>query len=157
MDEKLEIHQAVKELLDIVRQLHECYPQKKFTLDGRLVGDIGEILVSQDYDVELYDGLEKHHDGISSEGRKVQIKTTMKDSLTFPCDHVPDYYIGIKVFEDGSYEEIYNGEGNIIFNSLKNRKNSKTNLHSVSINSLRKLNTLALPESRIRKRKARTI
>lgn len=148
----MEIHLAVKELLLIVRQLHERYPQKKFTLDGRLVGDIGEILVSLDYDIQLYDGLEKHHDGITPDGRKVQIKTTMKDALTFPCDHVPDYYLGIKVFEDGTYEEIYNGDGKSIAKSLKNRKNSKTNLHSISINSLKKLNELVLPESRIQKR-----
>lgn len=148
----MEIHLAVKELLLIVRQLHERYPQKKFTLDGRLVGDIGEILVSLDYDIQLYDGLEKHHDGITPDGRKVQIKTTMKDALTFPCDHVPDYYLGIKVFEDGTYEEIYNDDGKSIAESLKNRKNSKTNLHSISINSLKKLNELVLPESRIQKR-----
>ena len=148
----MEIHLAVKELLLIVQQLHERYPQKKFTLDGRLVGDIGEILVSLDYDIQLFDGLEKHHDGISSDGRKVQIKTAMKGALTFPCDHVPDYYLGIKVFDDGTYEEIYNGDGNSIAESLKNRKNSKTNLHSISIHSLKKLNELVLSESRIQKR-----
>lgn len=37
----MEIHIAVKELLNIVEALHKRYKKKKFTLDGRLVG-LGE-------------------------------------------------------------------------------------------------------------------
>lgn len=32
-------------LLEIVNKLQQKYPKRKFTLDGRLVGDIGEILI----------------------------------------------------------------------------------------------------------------
>ncbi|MBL4575561.1 MAG: hypothetical protein JKY51_05615 [Opitutaceae bacterium] len=78
----MEIHQAVKALLEIVDSLHTRYPQKPFTLDGRLVGDLGEILVEQDYEVKLFKRIEKHHDGVTPDGKKVQIKTTMKNSLT---------------------------------------------------------------------------
>jgi len=39
------IPEAVKHMLGIVEQLCAVYPHKKFTLDGRLVGDIGEVLV----------------------------------------------------------------------------------------------------------------
>jgi len=55
----MEIHQAVKDMLEIVDQLQKTYPKKKFTLDGRLVGDLGEILVEEDYNIDLYVGLEK--------------------------------------------------------------------------------------------------
>ncbi|MGV2842200.1 DUF6998 domain-containing protein, partial [Vibrio cyclitrophicus] len=41
-------------MLKIVEALQKQYSQKKFTLDGRLVGDLGEILVEKDYDLELY-------------------------------------------------------------------------------------------------------
>ena len=41
------IQTALPELLRIVRELNQAYPIKKFTLDGRLVGDIGEILVQE--------------------------------------------------------------------------------------------------------------
>lgn len=70
----MKIHQAVKEMLKIVEELQNQYDKKKFTLDGRLVGDLGEILVEEDYDLELYRGLTKHHDGETPDGRKVQIK-----------------------------------------------------------------------------------
>lgn len=49
----MEIHQAVKEMLKIVEALQNQYDKKKFTLDGRLVGDLGEILVEEDYDLEF--------------------------------------------------------------------------------------------------------
>ena len=148
----MEIHQAVEELLAIVDALRRRYPKKKFTLDGRLVGDLGETLVELDYDLELFDKLEKHHDAMTPDGRKVQIKTTMKNSLTFPCDHTPDFYLGIKVFADGTYEEIFNGTGKLARRGIMNRKPSKINSHSISLSALRALNKNAPEESRIQRR-----
>ncbi len=153
----MEIHRAVKELLVIVEALHRRYPKKKFTLDGRLVGDLGEILVEQDYELELFEGLEKHHDAITPGGRKVQIKTTMQNSLTFPCDHTPDFYLGIKVFPDGTYEEIFNGSGDLARKGIQNRKPTKNNLHSISLSALRTLHKDVPEEFRIRRKLIRQI
>ena len=107
------IQDAVKDLLRIVAQLQATYPKKRFTLDGRLIGDLGETLVEGAYDVEIFEGLEKHHDGKSSDGRLVQIKATMQRALTFPGDHVPDYYLRIQIHRDGTFSEIFNGPGSI--------------------------------------------
>ena len=148
----METHKAVRELLVIVEALHERYPKKKFTLDGRLVGDPGEILVEQDYEIELFDGLEKHHDGVTPDGKKVQIKTTMKSSLTFPCDHTPDYYLGIKIFPDGTYKEVFNGSGNIAHKGILNRKPAKNNLHSILLSALRTFNDTVPENDRIARR-----
>jgi len=64
------ISQAVSRLLDVVTQLQDAHPTKRFMLDGRLVGDLGEILVADAYDVQLFNDLRKHHDGMSSDGRR---------------------------------------------------------------------------------------
>src|SRR5690349_13158461 len=104
----LTIPGAVVQLLAIVEQLRASYPSKRFTLDGRLVGDIGEILVEQAYSLKLHVGLQRHHDGICWAGRNVQIKATMNDSVTFPCDHVPDCLIAVKIKPDGSFDEVFN-------------------------------------------------
>ena len=146
----MEIHQAVKKLLAIVDALQQRYPKKRFTLDGRLVGDIGEILVERDYDLALFDKLEKHYDATTPGGRKVQIKTTMKNALNFPCDHTPDFYLGIKVSANGTYEEIFNGPGELVREAIKKRKPTKINSHSISLSALRALNKNAPEESRIR-------
>lgn len=135
------IPDAVRQMLSIVEKLCVAYPKKKFTLDGRLVGDIGEVLVEDAYDLELFPDIKKHHDATSSDGRLVQIKATMKKSLTFPADHIPNYYLGVQIHLDGSFTEIFNGPGAIAWEAVKGRAASKTNLYSVQISTLKKLQT----------------
>jgi hypothetical protein len=120
----------IKELFFIVEKLQQKYPHRKFTLDGRLVGDIGEVIVEENYSLILYQKQEKTYDGYSGD-KKVQIKATFKDDLTFPHgeDNIPDYYIGIKLLNDGAFEEVYNGRGNNIWDLLKNRKKPPNGLH----------------------------
>jgi hypothetical protein len=129
----------LKKILSTIGKLHSIYPKKLFTIDGRLLGDIGEVLAEQFYTITLNEGLSKHHDAIDDSGKHVQIKTTMKKSLTFPADHIPDYYIGIKLFPDGHFDEIYNGKGKHIAEYLKNHKHPKNNLFNISINILQQL------------------
>lgn len=154
MANHITIPEAVKELLDIVERLRETYKtqKKQFTLDGRLVGDIGEVLAESAYDIKLFEDLQKHHDATSADGRLVQIKATMKASLTFPVDHIPLYYIGIQVHTDGSFTEVFNGPGALAWEAVKSRKATKTNLHVVSVSALKKLNTTVAPNDRIPKR-----
>ena len=61
----------------------------------------------------------------------------MKESLTFPCDHVPDFLLGIKIHIDGTIEEVFNGPGIDAKEIIKNRKISKTNLHLIPIKKLK--------------------
>lgn len=148
------IKKAIIELLQIVKCLKNEYPHKEFTLDGRLVGDIGEVLAETYYDIKLFDKINPHYDGISSDGRKVQIKATMKNALNFPADHVPDYYLGIKILNNGSTEEIFNGPGLVIWDILKHRKKPKNNLYRIDINRLMKLDSTIDSKDRIRVRKS---
>jgi len=143
------IPEAVKQMLNIVERLCLAYPKKKFTLDGRLVGDIGEVLVEDAYDLKLYEDVKKHHDAECSDGRLVQIKATMKKNLTFPADHMPNYYLGVQLRADGTFIEVFNGPGAIAWEAVKNRSKPKTNLHSISISALKKLNARVRPEDRI--------
>lgn len=152
----IRINEALPQLLTIVSQLQETYRPKAFTLDGRLVGDIGEVLVAEVYDIELFGKVEPHHDGSSSDGRNVQIKATLKDSLSFPVDHVPEYYIGIKIRNDGTFDTIFNGPGTIIAEKVKQyKKPEKYNFYNLSLNTLQELDRSVLPLDRIPKRAAR--
>jgi len=143
------IPEAVKQLLKIVQALREACPKKRFTLDGRLVGDLGEVLAEQEYDLQIFEDIKKHHDARTSDGRFVQIKATMQEFLTFPVDHIPDYYLGIQIHADGTPTEVFNGPGRIAREAIKNRRPTKTNLHSVSISTLKQLNTMVREEDRI--------
>lgn len=146
------IEDAVKELLHIVKQLSGTYPKRKFTLDGRLVGDLGEVLVEGAYEVELLEAMEKHHDAKARDGRRIQIKTAMQNALTFPVDHRPDYYLGIKIHPNGTFTEIFNGPGLIAAKAVENRKPTKTNLHSIDINRLKRLSEEVQESDRIPRR-----
>ncbi len=151
------IRKAIKDLLQIVEQLHTEFPKKRFTLDGRIVGDLGEILVEQEYELTLYDGLEAHHDGETPNGRKVQIKATMKKALTFPIDHIPEYYLGIKIHPDGSITEIFNGPGDVAAEAVKNRVPTKNGLHMITLSALQRLNEAVNDNDRIAKRDSKVI
>ena len=146
------IRLELKRLISATESLHRLYPAKRFTLDGRLVGDIGEVLAEQDYDLELLPGLQRHYDANGGDGKRIQIKTTMKDALTFPADHVPDHYLGLKLSEDGTISEVFNGPGRLIAEYLRRRKPPKTNLHSVSLSALRTLQVTVKAKSVARRR-----
>ena len=139
----------VKRLLKIVAEMQHDYPSKRFTLDGRLVGDIGEILAEQLYDIKLFDGQEKRHDA-ESNGKLVQIKTTMKNALTIGEE--PEYFLGLRVDENGDVEEIFNGPGWMVWELVKNRRRPKTFLHALSLTRLREMNKIVSNEDRIPKR-----
>ena len=146
---RITIPDAVRQMLAIVEQLCAAYPSKKFTRDGRLVGDIGEVLVQDAYDLKLFEDLKKHHDAECSDGRLVQIKATMKESLTFPADHVPNYYLGVQIRADGSFIEVFNGPGNIVGGAVKARATPKNNLHCIPVSALKKLQSRVSSADRI--------
>ena len=88
------VPRAIRQLLDVGQDLRLAFPKKRFTLDGRLVGDIGEALAEQLYEITVFDHIEPHHDARTADGRLVRIKATMQHALGFPADHIPDYYLG---------------------------------------------------------------
>ena len=118
--EKEIIKSSLELIFSGIEKLQKTFPTKKFTIDGRLVGDIGEVLAQKDYDIELYEKLVEAYDGITSDGKKVQIKATFKNSLTF--SKIPDYFLGIKINLDGTYTEIYNGSSKSIVEYFGHRK-----------------------------------
>ena len=68
---RISIPEALIQLQAIVTDLQHSYPKKRFTLDGRLVGDLGEILAESVYEIDLFLGLEKHYDAVCSDGKLV--------------------------------------------------------------------------------------
>ena len=144
MDKKVAITEALSHIFNGIKQLTIAFPGKAFTIDGRLVGDIGEVIATLEYNIKLYTTQKARHDGETLDGRKVQIKATFKKMLTFKA--IPEYYLGFKLFEDGHYEEIFNGPGKIIFERYKHRKGIGKELLSFPIAELKRLSD-AVPKS----------
>ncbi len=130
-----------------------------------MVGDIGEVIAANVYDIKLTDQIEQGHDGLWG-NEKVQIKATYGDtSLGFSKQYEDMYYIGLKLFREPNqsgqiYEEIYNGKGGAICDFLRKTKNAprrlenleKNLLVSVSLNDLRTLSADQTERERVAKR-----
>ena len=151
MNEKERIASALKLIFEGINNLKETFPRKEFTIDGRLVGDIGEVIASLEYDVNLFDVLVRGHDGQTSDGRLVQVKATFKDSLTFRT--VPDYYLGIRLYRNGTHEEIFNGPGRFIYEKYRHRKGIGKDLLSFPNSDLQELSSRVSDSDRVPKRR----
>lgn len=101
--------ETIKELYSIVNKLEATYEGRRFTLDGHLVGSLGEVYASEKYGLSLYRGAYPIHDGETPGGRKVQIKATQGTRVGLT--HEPDFLIVLRITKDGDFEEVYNGAG----------------------------------------------
>ena len=134
-----------------ISHLKKSFGHRNFTIDGRLVGDIGEIIAELEYELRLDKKSRKGHDAIAMDGKNVQIKATFKESLTFRS--IPERYLGFKLFENGSFEEIYNGPGNLIAERYAHRKGIGEDLLSFPIRELRELSKSVALNERVPKKR----
>jgi len=133
-----------------IEGLRAAFEDRQFTIDGRLVGDIGEVIASLDYDIVIDETSQPDYDGTTSDGRRVQIKATFQDQLTFKT--VPAFYIGLKLNPNGTYEEIYNGPGDRIFKRFSHREGIGLVLLRFPNSELKKLSKNIPENERIPKR-----
>ncbi|MES2299464.1 MAG: hypothetical protein V4582_20675 [Pseudomonadota bacterium] len=133
-----------------IEHLILAFPNRRFTVDGRLIGDIGEVIAELEYDVILHEVSQPDYDGTTSDGKRVQIKATFKDSLTFKS--TPDYFLGFKLFRDGRYEEVFNGPGSLIHSEYAHRAGIGEKLLSFPNARLKRLSQSVEQHERIAKR-----
>lgn len=121
-----------------------CKNGRQFTIDGRLVGDIGELVAEREFELALDPVSRADYDAITADNRNVQIKATFKNSLTFKRE--PELYLGLLLHQNGEHEVIFNGPGRYITQRFKDRrKGFGEKLVSFSIAELREISA-AIPE-----------
>lgn len=131
-----EIKEALRLIFEGINLLHQAsLKARKFTIDGRLVGDIGEIIAEREFDIILDKVSRPYRDAETPDGRSVQIKATFQNSLTFSV--ASNLYLGLKLNKDGSHEVIYNGPAELIANEYKHRKGIGEKLLSFPISRLK--------------------
>lgn len=139
----------VAELRRLVNQLTELYPERRFTLDGHLVGSVGEVLAAERYNLTLLAASHKTHDATALDGRMVQIKLTQRSGVGLSS--CPEHLLVHKLHADGRHEEIYNGPGAPVWDWCKTRiqKNGQAN---VSLSRLRRIMATVEPGKRLSER-----
>lgn len=150
--------EEIKELLTITRKLRDKYIHlnKQFSLDGKLVGDIGEVLAAEKYGLKLLEENAEVHDAEElSTGRKVQIKSSFKGYSYFPFgeDRMPDYFLSIVINEEGEISELFNGPGQFILEHYilaRGIKPFKSHYYTLSRGILEELNKQVEEKDKIR-------
>ena len=140
------VKKHVQELIAIVHELEGDFPGRHFTLDGHLVGSIGEVMAAYYYGIELYTASTEIHDG-EVNGRKVQIKISQQDNIVI--NHEPDYLIVLYLNKNGNIYEVYNGTGRLPWNTAS-KKDSHNNRH-MRVNKLLELDKDVPNSDRIEK------
>ncbi len=136
----------VIELNTLTKEIAEQFPEKSFSLDGILLGNIVEVMTAHAYGIALYSQSEKTHDGEVA-GRRVQIKGTQKVA-NIDIKYEPDFLI-VEFLDKstGCIYEIYNGPGNVVWEHARFIKSS--NEHTIQVRKLLELNEKVSDEDRI--------
>jgi hypothetical protein len=136
----------IEKLIVIVNDLEKAFPGKRFTLDGHLLGSIGEVFASYYYGIDLYLNDNSHpcHDG-EKDGKEVQIKITQGNSVDI--NNIPDYLIVLFLKKDEcEVYEVFNGPGKTAIGTAKRTKNG---WYTRTLNSLDNANKEITDEDRI--------
>ena len=140
------IKEIIQDLFETVRELELRYPGRKFSIDGHLLGSLGEVIAAEHYGLTLLPNSYEKHDAKDKQGRMVQIKATQINRIAISSE--PDYLIVIQITPDGTWSEIYNGAGSRVWNNAgKMQKNGQC---PVSIAKLKSLMTCVQDDEKIR-------
>ena len=123
------------------------FPGRQFTPDGHMVGSIGECLVADAYGLELMNASNKGYDALSPSGLQVEIKATQAKSVAFRSQ--PEHTIAIKILPNGTFEEIFNGPGNLVWQQFDGKPLPSNGQYQISLNKLKELNTQVDKSQRI--------
>lgn len=105
---------SIQKLIDARNELKAHYNSVDlhFTLDGNLVGDLGEAIASELFGLKLTGRSNEGVDGYAPDGRSVQVKAsgTKRGAAFRPVEVKADHLLFFHFDYDGCYGEvIYNG------------------------------------------------
>jgi hypothetical protein len=142
-DRLVNVRRLIANLFATVTELQEEFAadRRKFTLDGHLVGSIGEVVAAYAFELELLTSSSSVHDAKTADGRLVQIKLTAGNRIAMY--NQPDHLIVLHLNKLKT-ELVYNGPGEPAWNRCGQvQKNGE---RSVGLTKLRELNRDALPK-----------
>ncbi len=111
---KFKLPKEVRELIEVRDRLRTRYAtsELKFTIDGNLVGDIGEAVASELFGISLTEAGGEGIDGHAPDNRSVQIKATGtgRGPAFRPTEMKAEVLIFLSLdFENAAGEVVYNG------------------------------------------------
>lgn len=123
------------ELYSAADGLEQIFPGRKFTLDGHLVGSIGEVTAAYMFDLDLNPASTLCHDARSRDGRNVEIKLTQGSSVAIR--HEPEHLIVLHRPIGGPIRVVFNGPGAVAW--AASGKMQKNGQRPISLSRLSRL------------------
>jgi hypothetical protein len=123
----------IRSLYRTVGTLEKRY-DRRFTLDGHLIGSIGEVIARDEYGLELLTASARGHDAITADGRRVEIKATQGRTVALRSE--PKHLLVLHLTKDGGHSVVYNGPGKIVWKKCGPEHNGQ---RTVSLSVLRYL------------------
>lgn len=140
----------VAELLDQLYassdELETLFPGRKFTLDGHLVGSVGEVVAAYMFGLELNPASTIAHDARAADGRQVEIKLTQGKRISIR--HDPEHLIVLTRPKGSKIDVVYNGPGGQVWSACG--KMQKNGQRPISITKLKMLNATVLDAQRLK-------
>src|SRR5260221_1822617 len=131
--------EALRSLYAARNALRGHFPGLPFTLDGKLVGDIGEAIAGRNFGFTRLRSGNKKHDVVTDRGVQVQIKTTQTrrhGTVGLGIDEQEfDHLVVIQISEDASFEVLYDGRGRHV-SANQRRKHARS---QITVKQLRDL------------------
>ena len=108
-----EVKNRLDALYNAAEGLERLFPERKFTLDGHLVGSIGEVVAAYMFDLRLLPTGTSRHDARTRDGREVEI--TLTQGKSFTLRHPPEHLIALHRPKGGPMRVVYNGPGDVVW------------------------------------------
>jgi hypothetical protein len=145
-----QVPRLIRDLYKTVDELNRLFPGRPFTLDGHLVGSIGEVVAAYIYDLDLGPCSSPQTDAMTKDGQSVQIKLTGAKGTSYgmrwstPAPIHARILIALKFDPQTGFREIYNGD--FPHALLQGRKDSSNGQLAISISKLEPINSHLLPQ-----------
>jgi hypothetical protein len=110
-----EVNHHLDALYDASEGLEALFLGRKFTLDGHLVGSIGEVIAAYMFGLDLMPASTLGHDAMALDGRRVEIKLTQGKSVALR--HAPEHLIALHRPKGGPVCVVYNGPGALVWDA----------------------------------------
>ncbi|MDP5220251.1 hypothetical protein Q5Y75_23965 [Ruegeria sp. 2205SS24-7] len=102
------VAELIDQLYHSTDALERIFPGRKFTLDGHLVGSVGEVVASYMFNLTLNSASTMGHDARAQDGRKVEIKLTQGKSVAIR--YKPEHLLVLSRPKGKLIRVVYNGE-----------------------------------------------
>ena len=137
--------EQVRSIYRAVSELESMFPGRPFTPDGHMVGSLGECLVADAYELTLMPPSNEGFDAVTKDGIKVEIKATQSRQVAFRS--CPEHAIIIRINKNGTFEEYFNGPGELIWRHFDGKNKPSNGQYQISLKRISGLNSL-VPDNR---------